>query len=195
MKSPPPLSGLWRIFCNLQQKSFTAWAWGEAVWAWTVRWGQGSPAGHVLGQAGGVCREGLGLRQGRPLWAGVWRRQPPEWNIQGGLESESGSRSVVSDSLWPQELYSPWNSLGQNTGMGILSLLQGIFPTQGSNPSLPHCGWILYQLSHKGKPKNTGVGSLSLLQRVFLTQELNRGLLHCRQVPYQLSCQGSPRSS
>ena len=44
-----------------------------------------------------------------------------------------------------------WNSPGQNTGVGSLSLLQGIFPTQGSNPGLPHCRWILYQLSHKGK--------------------------------------------
>ena len=76
--------------------------------------------------------------------------------------------------------------------MGSLSLLQGIFPTQGSNPALPHCRWILYQLSHKGKPKNTGVGSLSLLQWIFLTQELNRGLLHCRQILYQLSYWGSP---
>ena len=47
-------------------------------------------------------------------------------------------------------LYSPWNSPGQNAGVGSLSLLQGIFPTQGSNPGLPHCRWILYQLSHKG---------------------------------------------
>jgi len=39
------------------------------------------------------------------------------------------SCSVVSDSLWPHRLYSPWNSLGQNTGAGSLSLLQGIFPT------------------------------------------------------------------
>ena len=38
--------------------------------------------------------------------------------------------------------------------MGSLSLLQGIFPTQGSNPGLPHCGRILYQLSHKGKGRN-----------------------------------------
>ena len=38
---------------------------------------------------------------------------------------------------------SPWNSPGQNTGVGSLSLLQGIFPTQGSNPGLPHCRWIL----------------------------------------------------
>ena len=44
--------------------------------------------------------------------------------------------------------YSP----GQNTGVGSLSLLQGIFPTQGLKPGLPHCRWILYQLSHKGSP-------------------------------------------
>ena len=53
----------------------------------------------------------------------------------------------------PMEFHSPWNSLGQNTGVGSLSLLQGIFPTQGSNPDLPHCRWIFYQLSHKGSPK------------------------------------------
>ena len=47
---------------------------------------------------------------------------------------------------------SPWNSPGQNTGMGSLSLLQGIFPTQGSNSRLLHCRQILYQLSHKGSP-------------------------------------------
>ena len=52
-----------------------------------------------------------------------------------------------------RELFSPWNSLGQNIGVGGLSLLQGIFPTQGSNPSLLHCRRILYQLSHKGKLK------------------------------------------
>ena len=50
-------------------------------------------------------------------------------------------------------LYSPWGSPGQNTGVGSLSLLQGIFPTQGSNPGLPHCRQILYQLSHKGSPR------------------------------------------
>ena len=41
----------------------------------------------------------------------------------------------------------PWNSPGQNTGVGSLSLLQGIFPTQGLNQGLPHCRRILYQLS------------------------------------------------
>ena len=46
-----------------------------------------------------------------------------------------------------------WNSPGQSTGVGSLSLFQGIFPTQGSNPGLPHCRWILYQMSHKGSPR------------------------------------------
>ena len=58
----------------------------------------------------------------------------------------------MSDSLQPHELYSPWNSLGQNTGVGSLSLLQGIFPIQGSNPGLPHCRWILYGVA-KGRTR------------------------------------------
>ena len=66
----------------------------------------------------------------------------------------SESRSVVSDSLWHHGLYSPWNSPGRNTGVGSLSLFQGIFPTQVSNPDLLHCRRILYQLSHKGSPEN-----------------------------------------
>ena len=68
-------------------------------------------------------------------------------------ESESESHSVLSNSLGPHRLYSPWNSLVQNTGVGSLSLLQGIFPTQGLNPALPYCRQILYRLSHKGSPR------------------------------------------
>ena len=86
--------------------------------------------------------------------------------------------------LWPHGLYSTWNYPGQNTGVGSLSLLQRIFPTQGSNPGLQYCRPILYQPSDKG--------SLSLLQRIFLTQESNWGFLHCRRILYQLSYQGSP---
>ena len=62
----------------------------------------------------------------------------------------SESRSVMSDSLLPHGLYSPWTSPGQNPAVGSLSFLQGIFPTQGLNPGLLHCRQILYQLSHKG---------------------------------------------
>ena len=64
----------------------------------------------------------------------------------------SESCSVMSDSLRPHGLFSPWNSLGQNTGVGSFSLLQAIFPTQGWNPGFPHCRQMLYQLSHKGSP-------------------------------------------
>ena len=59
----------------------------------------------------------------------------------------------MSNSLWPHGPYSPWNSLGQNTIVGSLALLQEIFPSQGSNPGLPHCRRILYQPSHKGSPR------------------------------------------
>ena len=56
----------------------------------------------------------------------------------------------MSASLCPHGLYGPWNSPGQNTGGGGLSLLQRIFPAQGSNPGLLDYGWILYQLSYQG---------------------------------------------
>ena len=90
----------------------------------------------------------------------------------------------MSDSLPPHVLYSPWNSPGQNSGVDSLSLLQGIFPAQGSNLGLLHCRQILYQLSHKESPKilewvaypfssgsscprnRTGVSCLCLLKHV-----------------------------
>ena len=68
------------------------------------------------------------------------------------LESESESPSVMSDSLPSRRLYSPWNSPGQNTRVGNLSLLQGIFLSQESNWSLLHCRRLLYQLFYQGRP-------------------------------------------
>ena len=67
------------------------------------------------------------------------------------ISSESESRSVMSDSLQPHGLYSPWNSPGQNTGVGSLFLL--LLPTQGLNPGLPHCRQILYQMNHQGSAR------------------------------------------
>ena len=54
--------------------------------------------------------------------------------------------------LWSHRLDSPWNSPGQNTGVGSCTLLQGIFPTQILNPGLRHCRQVLCQLSHQGSP-------------------------------------------
>ena len=66
--------------------------------------------------------------------------------------------------LWSHGLYSPWNSPGQKIEVGSLSLLQRIFPTQGSNPGLSHCRQIIYQLSQKGSsklsPRGCGGGGL-----------------------------------
>ena len=58
--------------------------------------------------------------------------------LEKAEESESESHSVVSNSLQPHRLYSPWSSPGQNTGVGSLSLLQGIFPAQGLKPGRLH---------------------------------------------------------
>ena len=101
---------------------------------------------------------------GKPLWlvsgdCGYFILEIAIQQIKHSMEdifkkssSESESCSVMSDSLRPHGL-SPWNSPGQNTGVGSLSLLQGIFPTQGSNPGLPHCRQILCQQSLKGSPR------------------------------------------
>ena len=71
-----------------------------------------------------------------------------------GYESESESE-VMSNSLWPHRLQPTrllclWDFPGNSTGAGCHFLLQGIFPTQGSNPGLLHCRQMLYHLSHQG---------------------------------------------
>ena len=67
--------------------------------------------------------------------------------------TESQSGSAPSNSLRSHALYSPWSSPSQNTGVGSFSLLQGILPTQRSNPGVLHCRRILYQLSHNRSPR------------------------------------------
>ena len=67
--------------------------------------------------------------------------------------------SVMSDPLRPHGLKStrilcPWNSPGKNTGVGCHALLWGVFPTQGLNPGLPCCKWILYVWATKEAPKD-----------------------------------------
>ena len=67
------------------------------------------------------------------------------------------SHSVVSDSLRPHGLQParhlrPWGWILQAGTLGCHALLQGIFPTEGSNPGLPHCRWILNHLSSQGSP-------------------------------------------
>ena len=75
------------------------------------------------------------------------------FSIVNEAESESEICSVMPDFWRTHVLYSPWNSPHQNAGVGSLSLLQGIFPTQWLNPGLLHCKQILYQPNHKGSPR------------------------------------------
>ena len=69
-----------------------------------------------------------------------------------GLPDAKVKVAQLCPTLQPRGPYSPWNSPGQNTGVSICLLLQGIFPTQGSNPGLLHFRQILYHLSNLGSP-------------------------------------------
>ena len=90
---------------------------------------------------------------------GLWFSCIPHCYIFGPFENKTSlkvkvlvSLLVVSDSAIPwtvaTRILCPWNSPGKNTGVSSHSLLQGIFPTQGSNLGLLHCRQILYCLSH-----------------------------------------------
>ena len=70
--------------------------------------------------------------------------------------------SLRPHGLSPARLLRPWNSPGKNTGMGCHALLQGIFPTQGSNLGLLHFRQILYCLSHQGSQ----VGNIGIVVKV-----------------------------
>ena len=104
-------------------------------------------------------------------------------------------RRLVSESLQPHGLYSPWNSLLQNTEVGSLYVLQGIFPNPGIEPKSPALQADSLLAEPQRKPKNTGVGCHALLQGIFPTQGSNPHLLHCssllhyRWILYQLSHQ------
>ena len=79
-----------------------------------------------------------------------------KWSLESittNKASGGGGIPVELFQVLKDGLYSLWNSPGQNTGVGSLSLLQGNFPTQESNPGLSHCRWILYQLSQKESPR------------------------------------------
>ena len=70
----------------------------------------------------------------------------------GSVSCSVGSDSLQPHGLQPDRLLCPWNSPGKNTGVACHSLLHGIFLTQGSNPGLLQCRWILYYFSHQGSP-------------------------------------------
>ena len=143
----------------------SAWPFPSYNWmlkGWFKR-GQFAPTRCIDSSVGGTRYKGLSLQMWPALYVLSWA--PVLWLHLGSsvwLPSSacvvqpgqwSDIRSVGSGSLWLHGLCSPWDSPGQKTRVASPSLLQGIFPTQGSNPGLPHCRWLLYQLSHKGSPQ------------------------------------------
>ena len=136
------------------------------------------------------CHSWRSLEESNP-WTERRGRGPRGWGKWGVSECHS----VMSDTLQSHGLWSPWNSPGQNTGVGSRSLLQGTFPTQGSNPGLPHYRQILYQLSPTlcdptdlsplgfsrlwdFPGKGTRVGCRSVPQGIFPTQGANPRVPH-----------------
>ena len=115
---------------------------GEQRPSWAGEWEGGTPHSVLWGQA---LANGMPSSQSSP--------HSPHALLSHQFPCESESRSVMSDSLWPHGLYSSWNSPGQNTGVGSLSLLQGIFLTQESNQGLLHGRQILYELNYQGSPQ------------------------------------------
>ena len=133
-------------------KSFTLrLLYAGRCWSWTV-WTRSDPPAVLQLK---VLHWPLQAKAESPRLSPFYKRK--NWHThkvtQNTRVEKCESHSVVSYSLQPHGLHSPWNSPGQNPGVGSLSLLQGIFPTQGSNPGLPHCRQILYQLSHQGSPQ------------------------------------------
>ena len=104
------------------------------------------------------------------------------------FESKSESRSVVSHSLRPHGLYSPWNSPGQNTGAFLFS--RG-FSQPRDRTQVSHIAGRFFTNWATREAQEYWSGSLSLLQQIFPTQELNQDLLHCRRILFQLSYEGS----
>ena len=139
------------------------------IWARTQLW-----FGFVFWLCRAACGISVALPGMEPVSPTLGAQSLNHWAAREVLTSSFGFTVYklwdLSNSLWPfwilrvkvtqlclilcdpHGLYSLWNSPGQNTGLGSCSLLQRIFPTQGSNPGLLHCRRILHQLSHQGSP-------------------------------------------
>ena len=115
-----------------------------------------------------------------------------------GYESESESHSVVSNSLRPQWLYNPWNSPGQNTGVGSLSLLQRIFPTQASNPALLLIGRFFTNWASREAPGIKGPRFLKMCLpgcselKICLRYKRHRFNPWVRKIPWRRKWQSTP---
>ena len=110
------------------------------AWVWSLGWEDPLEVGTATYSSVLSRRIPMDRVPGRP-----WARKELDMDTIKQLSEVkwSESHSITSNSLLPRGLCSPWNFPGQNTGVDSCSLLQGIFPTQGLNPGLPHYRHIL----------------------------------------------------
>ena len=104
------------------------------------------------------------------------------------------SNSLWSHGLQPARLLCPWDSPGKNAGVGSHSLLQGIFPTQGSNPGLLHCRRILYWVCESSDSESlqkpyivTCIHDCAIIQSNFTTLKILCTLPVHPHLPHPLS--------
>ena len=116
-------------------------------WAWVLGYLHAVQNGNSprFLDAKAMCNSPNGITTGERFPTGCLKKSKWKWKSHG--------------------LYSPWNSPVQNTGVGSSSLLQGIFPTQGSYPGLPYGRQVLYQLNHKGSQWWVGIGVVLVAKR------------------------------
>ena len=144
-----------------------------------------------------------------PVWA--WTSEKQEWPFLWPslpflvLTLQNSHKSNVCSAQWLNQVQffvTPWTVAHQaSLSVGILQarilewgchpLLQGIFPTQGSNPGLPHCRWILYCLSHQESPRIPEWGAYPISRGSSQHRNQTGASCICRQILYQLSYQGS----
>ena len=98
--------------------------------------------------------QGKPLAHWRPCGPGPWGKRSRTDRSFSSVQSLSRAQLFATPGLQPTRLLCPWGSPGKNAGVGSHFLLWGIFLTQGLNPCLLQCRWILYYLSHQGSPRD-----------------------------------------
>ena len=157
VKNPPAMWETWVWSLGWEDRLEKRTAEFSSILAWRIPWTEKPGGLQTMGLQRGARLSNFPEKAVAPhsstlAWKIPWTEEPDGLPSMGSQGVRYDWSDLAAAAAAAADYTSPWNSLGQNTGVGSLSLLQGIFPTQGSNSGLPHCRWIVYELSHKGSP-------------------------------------------
>ena len=145
-----------------QAYSFPMTLWGIALYLWSwhpfyrlKHWGSEMFINLPKATRGGVGKaklnQGMWCKKQLFLQGSCMLAPRERWKVKVKVKLLSRARLLVTPWIVAcTKLLCPWDFQGKSTGVGCHFLLQGIFPTQGSNPGLSHCRQTLYHLSHQG---------------------------------------------